>query len=150
MPRQIAPAAKQAARQLVEQAQVKLKERAMWQRLQADSVVQQVQRVAKEEKKKKAGPSALDPAFGESAPKKLGQPELKKKRTMKLMNLSALATMSHPLGEQLATWDKGAAVDCGEEWLGEATDMVAKCGPHPEAIPFVHEDIKYQVEVGFT
>ena len=148
MPRQIVPAAKQAARQLVEQAQVKLKERATWQRLQADSVVQQVQRVAKEEKKKKAGPSALDPAFGKSAPMKLGQHELKKKRTMKLMNLSVLATMSHPLGEQLATWDKGTAVDCGAEWLQEAIDMALTCRPHlttiaAEAIALVHEDTEH-------
>jgi hypothetical protein len=52
MPRRIAPA-KQAARLLQEKAQVKIKEQATQRRLYANSIVQQLQRVAKEQKRKK-------------------------------------------------------------------------------------------------
>jgi hypothetical protein len=151
MPRRIAPA-KKAARALLEQAKCKLKEQATQRRVHAASLVQQLQRVAKDHRNRKAGPSALDPALGGPTPMKQGQGKFRKK---KLMELSALAVMSHPFGKELATWDEGVAVDCGEGWSREAIDLAIERGPHPtataaDAIALVHEDIEYQVNAGFT
>jgi hypothetical protein len=78
-----------------------------------------------------------------------------KKKIMSLLKLSALAVMSHPFGKELASWEKGVAVDCGPEWSREAIDMAVERGPHPtaraaDAVALVHEDIAYQVKAGFT
>lgn len=86
---------------------------------------------------------------------KQGQGKNNKKKLMRLMKLSALAAMSHPFGKELATWDKGVAADCGEEWSREAIDLAMARGPHPtataaDAIALVHEDVECQVKVGFT
>jgi hypothetical protein len=78
-----------------------------------------------------------------------------KRKMMSLLKLSALAVMSHPFGKELASWEKGVAVDCGPEWSREAIDIAVERGPHPtareaDAIALVHEDIDYQVQAGFT
>jgi hypothetical protein len=76
-------------------------------------------------------------------------------KLVRLLKLSALATMSRPFGAQLASWTTGVAADCGAEWSREAVDLAVARGPHPtanepDAVALVHEDIEHQVKARFT
>jgi hypothetical protein len=78
----------------------------------------------------------------------------KKARLKRLLELSALAIMSHPFGAQLASWTARVSVDCGDEWSREAVELAMVRGPHPTAVApaavsLVHKDIEYQVKAGF-
>jgi hypothetical protein len=78
-----------------------------------------------------------------------------KKKLRSILQLSALAVMSHSFGKELVTWDKGVAVDCGAEWTREAIDLAIERGSHPtakaaDAVALVHEDIDYQIKAGLT
>jgi hypothetical protein len=157
MPRKIAPA-KQAAREQTEQAQANTLAKSRERRAYTDAVQQQLESVALAHREKRAGPSAMDSVLSKDTPTQKAKGKSKKKKKNKvvqLLKLSALAVMSHPFGAELARWEKGVAVDCGKEWTREAIDLAVKRGPHPtarsdDAVNLVHEDLKYQVDAGFT
>jgi hypothetical protein len=153
-PRRIAPA-KLAAKVQHRAAEAKLKGQVEKRRVYSEAVVQHLEEVAEAHKQKKQGPSALDPALGEPTPMKEAKGKFKKNKLMRLMQLSALAVMSHPFGKELANWDTGVPVDCGAEWSREAIDLAIERGSHPtaraaDAVALVHEDVAYQVKAGFT
>jgi hypothetical protein len=104
--------------------------------------------MAKKQRARKAKPSAMDPAMAELMPMQetKGESKRKKNKLKQLLKSSALPSMSHSFGSKLASWEKGVAVDCGEEWSREATDPAVARGAHPaavapEAADPVHEDI---------
>jgi len=124
------------------------------QRKPPHAVVEHVKTLIETHRKKKAGPSALDPVLATETPMQATKGKQHNK-LVRLLQLSALAVMSHPFGTELASWTTGVAVDCGKEWSREAIDMAVARGPHPtarapEAVALVHEDIDYQVKAGFT
>jgi hypothetical protein len=154
MPHKIAPA-KQAAREEAELAKAKAATQTRQRHAYADAVVQQLESVAKAHKARRAGPSAMDPVLSKETPTQKAKGKSKKNKLVKLLKLSALAVMSHPFGAELASWDKGVAVDCGDNWSREAIDLAVARGPHPTARATaaqdtVRDDIAYQVEAGFT
>ena len=53
-----------------------------------------------------------------------------KNKLVRLLHLSALAIMLHPLGAQLASGTTRVAADCGVEWTREAVDL-AMAGERP-------------------
>jgi hypothetical protein len=156
-PRRIAPA-RLAARVRAEAAQAKEARHAKKKQAYSTAVVAHLETMAKDHRAKKAKPSALDPAMAELTPMQetKGKSKNRKRNQLKqLLKLSALAIMSHPFGSELARWERGVAVDCGEEWSREAIDIAVARGPHPtamtpDAVNLVHEDIEYQVKAGFT
>ena len=118
-------------------------------------MIEHLEALTEAQRKNKARPSALDPIRDIPNPMQetKGKVKQKKNKLVRLLQLSALAVMSHPFGAQLASWTTGAAVDCGPEWAREAVDIVVASGPHPtaiapEAIALVHKDIDYQVKAG--
>jgi hypothetical protein len=72
-----------------------------------------------------------------------------------LMQPQALAA-SHPFYTTLGRWgSQGVPIDCGPGWNWEAIEAAVAWGPHrsalePENVALVHEDIKYQVDAGFS
>jgi hypothetical protein len=154
-PRKIAPA-RLDAKERETMAQAKKGMQKQKRREASAAVIKHLEAVAEAHRTQKAGPSALDPIRSAETPMKQAQGKTKKKnKIVRLMQLSALAIMSHPFGAQLASWTTGVAVDCGAEWTREAVDLAVKRGPHPtatakDAVALVHEDIDYQVKAGFT
>ena len=155
-PRKIAPA-KLAAKFRIEVAKQKEARQAQKRQARSRAMVEHLEALADAQRKRKAGPSALDPIAAVPNPMQETKGNLKKKKNklVRLLQLSALAVMSHPFGAQLASWTTGVAVDCGPEWAREAVDIAIARGPHPtamapDAIALVHEDIDYQVKAGFT
>jgi uncharacterized protein (DUF1501 family) len=132
MPHKIAPA-KQAAREQAELAKAKAAAQTKQKRAYADAVVQQLESVAKAHQERRGGPSAMDPVLSRETPTQKAKGKSKKNKLVKLLKLSALAIMSHPFGAELASWDKGVAVDCGANWSKEAIDLAVEQGPHPTA-----------------
>ena len=70
------------------------------------------------------------------------------------LQTSPLVILSHPFGEELKQWEQGVRVECGPDWSFEHILLAAQRGPHPsaltdEAIALFHDDIAYQVAVGF-
>jgi hypothetical protein len=122
----------------------------------AAAVIQHLETAAEAHRKRRAGPSALDPVLAKETPLKRTKSNYYKKKSMSLLKLSALAVMSHPFGIELASWEKEVAVDCGPEWSLEAINMAVEQGPHPttraagDVVALVHENIAYQVKAGFT
>jgi hypothetical protein len=62
----------------------------------------------------------------------------------------------HPFFPTLHEWgSEGVPVDCGPDWEWDVIEQAVARGPHrsamePENIALVHEDIKYQVDAGFS
>jgi hypothetical protein len=62
----------------------------------------------------------------------------------------------HPFFPTLHDWGtEGVPVDCGPDWEWDVIEQAVARGPHksamePDNIALVHEDIKYQVEAGFS
>jgi hypothetical protein len=156
LPRRIAPANKQADKVRAGVAGARQGRPKEQGGTYSERVIAHLEEVAEaHRKRKRAGPSALDPILAEETPMKKAKGNSKNNKLTQLLKLSALAIMSHPYGDELARWDQGVAVDCGDEWSREAIDLAVAHGPHPtaqaaEAIDLVHEDIAYQVEAGFT
>ena len=78
----------------------------------------------------------------------------KKSKSRSLMQPAAWVAF-HPFSETLEEWEHGVPVDCGPDWDAETVDQAILKGPHrsaldPEAIRLVHEDLKYQVDAGFS
>ncbi len=149
-PPKIAPAKLAARAQLEAAKDLKAQQR----RQHSAAVRKHLETIAEAHRKRRAGPSALDPVTSEQTPMKKHKGKSNSK-VMSLLQVSALAVLSHPFGSELASWDKGVAVDCGAEWSREAIDLAIERGPHPtakeaDAIALVHEDIEYQVKAGFT
>jgi hypothetical protein len=150
--------AKAEAKERHEVAEAKVVKQKQANRVRSEAVIRHLESVAEAHRKQKAGPSALDPTRACETPmqKTKGKQGKKKKTKVKrLLQLSAMAIMSHPFGAELASWTTGVAVDCGAEWSKEAIDVAIERGPHPtaraeDAMDLVHDDIKYQVEAGFT
>jgi hypothetical protein len=122
----------------------------------SETASQQLKAVAWAHHEKKMEASSLDPVLSSETPMKQSKGKSKKrKKKMRLMKLSVLAIMAHPFGKELAKWDTGVEVDCGEKWTQEAVHIAVNRGPHStartaDALALVHKDIKYQVEAGFT
>jgi hypothetical protein len=72
-----------------------------------------------------------------------------------LLQPQALAA-SQPFYPTLGQWGtQGVPIDCGPDWNWEAIEAAVTWGPHrsalePENVALVHEDIKYQVNAGFS
>jgi hypothetical protein len=156
-PRKIAPA-KLEAKGREKLAQAKVDRQKHKRQANSAAIDEHLEAVAAAHRKQKAGPSALDPAKSAETPMQRTQGNSKKNKKnsmVRLMQLSAMAIMSHPFGAQLASWTTGVAVDCGAEWTREAVDLAIERGPHPtataeEAMALVREDVDYQVQAGFT
>jgi hypothetical protein len=78
-----------------------------------------------------------------------------KSKVISLLQVSALAIMSHPFGSELTSWEKGVTVDCGTMWSREAMDLAIDWGPHPtakeaDAVALVQEGTDYHIKAGFT
>eukprot|EP00978_Attheya_sp_CCMP212_P031577 scaffold119933_cov29-Attheya_sp.AAC.6 len=61
----------------------------------------------------------------------------------------------HPFAKTLKSWEQGVPVDCGPEWSPDTCGLAIEKGSHrgamtAEAIELVHEDVKYQVDTGFS
>jgi hypothetical protein len=105
-PPKIAPA-KLAAKARVEAA----KDLKAQQRQQCSATVREhLETIAEAHRKRRAGPSALDPVTSEQTPMKRHRGK-SNSNVMSLLQVSALAVLSHPFGSELASWDKGVAVD---------------------------------------
>ena len=146
-----------AAKIRVEVAKQKEACQAKKRQARSTALVEHLEALAKAQRKRKAGPSALDPIRDVPNPMQetKGKVKHKKNKLVRLLHLSALAVMSQPVDTQLASWTTGAAVDCGPEWARKAVDIAVARGSHPtaiapEATALVHEDIDYQVKAGFT
>jgi hypothetical protein len=75
------------------------------------AVIEHLEALAETQRKKKAGPSALDPVVAEATPMQATKGKSKKKnKLVRLLQLSALARMLHPFRAQLASWMTGVAV----------------------------------------
>jgi hypothetical protein len=110
-------------------------ERARQRRQYSAAVTQHLRAIteAHRKQKKASGPSGVDPMRSETPRKKSKGKEVKS-RGASLLKLSALAILSHPFGKELASWEKGVAVECGPEWSREAIELAVARGPHPTAI----------------
>ena len=146
-----------AAEFRVEVAKQKEARQAKKRQARSKALVEHLEALAEAQRKRKAGPSALDPIRDVPNPMQetKGKVKHKKNKLVRLLHLSALAVMSQPVDTQLASWTTGAAVDCGPEWARKAVDIAVARGSHPtaiapEATALVHEDIDYQVKAGFT
>ena len=135
LPRKIAPA-KLAAKFRVEVAKQKEAHHAQKRQARSTAVIEHLEALTEAQRKNKARPSALDPIRDIPNPMQetKGKVKQKKNKLVRLLQLSALAVMSHPFGAQLASWTTGVAVDCGPEWAREAVDIAVARGPHPTAI----------------
>jgi hypothetical protein len=152
-PRKIAPA-RLEAKARTEAARAKEVQYTTKRRAYSAAVIEHLEAVAKKQRERKATPPSVKSVSAESTPLKATK-GTKKGKLKRLLQLSALAIMSHPFGAQLASWTTGVAVDCGAEWSREAVEVAVARGPHPtailpDAIALVHEDIDYQVKAGFT
>ena len=152
-PRRIAPA-KLAAKFRADVTKQKEVRQTRKRQERSAAVIKHLEELQEAQRKKKAGPSALDPLANQATPMQATKGETKNKLA-RLLQLSALAVMSHPFGAQLASWTTGVAADCGAEWTKEAVDLAVARGPHltaatPDATELVHGDISYQEKAGFT
>eukprot|EP00978_Attheya_sp_CCMP212_P009590 scaffold22746_cov52-Attheya_sp.AAC.6 len=83
-----------------------------------------------------------------SCPKKLNQ------KSRSLMQHAAWVQF-HPFAKTLKSWEQGVPVDCGPDWSPDTCRLAIEKGAHRsgmtvEAIKLVHEDVKYQVDAGFS
>lgn len=81
--------------------------------------------------------------------------EAKEDGRRSLLKPMYLLSVLHPFAAHLKDWERGVPVECGEPWSQEAIDLAVERGAHPtartpDAIELVHEDVKYQVEAGFS
>jgi hypothetical protein len=114
-PTRLAPAQTEAKARVAVVAKAKTEAQVTRQRSYAQSVIKHLEAITVAQRKRKVGPSALDPALEEPTPMRKNKGKCERKKVKSLLQLSALAVMSHPFGKELATWDKGVAVDCGDE-----------------------------------
>jgi hypothetical protein len=97
-PTRLAPA-KIEAKARVAVAKSKTKAQVTQQRSYAQSVIKHLEAITMAQRKRKMGPSALDPALGEPIPMRKGKGKSGKKKLRSILQLSALAVMSHPFGK---------------------------------------------------
>jgi hypothetical protein len=112
-----------AGREQGEKEQVKAATKMRWKQAYTAAVMKQLESVGQAHHGKKMGPLAMDPMLlpeGTPTQKAKGKSRNKEKsKIVQLLKLSALTVMPHPFGAELASWDKGVAVDCGAECTTE-------------------------------
>jgi hypothetical protein len=103
-------------------------------------------------KRKSAHTETVPPARPPPKPnlRKMGQ----KGKPKSLMQPQPLAEV-HPFTPTLQEWQHGIKVDCRPDWSWEVIEAAVARGPHPtastpEALEVFKEDIKYQVQAGFS
>ena len=100
----------------VEVAKEKEARQAKKRQARSNAVIEHLEALAEAQGKKKAGPSALDPAMEVPALMQVTKGKARKKnRLVRLLQLPALTVMSHPFGAQLGSCTTGVAADCGAE-----------------------------------